>query len=247
MELRPPDRTAIPDADLDELDALLELRAVPFKGMSLEMLDGYLSALVVGTELVPADEWMPHVWGGRPPRWESSEESERVHRLLMGLWNDIARRVAIEPKRMRDRDMPLIALPERDDIGRDDAEPDAADDYGIEWACGFLDGVELRSDAWEESCAKQPWIDESLIGIEAIAEGVWPTPEGDAPTEPLSSDERLDVIAGIPHMLHELNMHRLQQFTPRTPIRKEAAPGRNDPCLCGSGRKFKKCCGVVDT
>ncbi len=20
-------------------------------------------------------------------------------------------------------------------------------------------------------------------------------------------------------------------------------PGRNDPCLCGSGRKFKKCCG----
>jgi uncharacterized protein len=22
-----------------------------------------------------------------------------------------------------------------------------------------------------------------------------------------------------------------------------AAPGRNDPCTCGSGKKFKKCCG----
>ena len=21
------------------------------------------------------------------------------------------------------------------------------------------------------------------------------------------------------------------------------APGRNDPCPCGSGKKFKKCCG----
>ncbi len=29
-----------------------------------------------------------------------------------------------------------------------------------------------------------------------------------------------------------------------TTIRKPVAPvGRNDPCPCGSGRKFKKCCG----
>ncbi|WP_245304264.1 YchJ family metal-binding protein [Hoeflea olei] len=25
---------------------------------------------------------------------------------------------------------------------------------------------------------------------------------------------------------------------------RAAAPGRNDPCPCGSGRKFKKCCGA---
>ncbi len=27
------------------------------------------------------------------------------------------------------------------------------------------------------------------------------------------------------------------------PVRAAAVPGRNDPCACGSGRKFKKCCG----
>lgn len=27
------------------------------------------------------------------------------------------------------------------------------------------------------------------------------------------------------------------------PERREAEPGRNDPCPCGSGRKYKKCCG----
>jgi len=30
---------------------------------------------------------------------------------------------------------------------------------------------------------------------------------------------------------------------PQAPIRAGAAVGRNDPCPCGSGRKFKKCCG----
>ncbi|MEP2602558.1 MAG: SEC-C metal-binding domain-containing protein, partial [Paraglaciecola sp.] len=23
----------------------------------------------------------------------------------------------------------------------------------------------------------------------------------------------------------------------------EKAPARNDPCICGSGKKYKKCCG----
>ncbi|MDR0851475.1 MAG: SEC-C domain-containing protein [Clostridiales Family XIII bacterium] len=27
-------------------------------------------------------------------------------------------------------------------------------------------------------------------------------------------------------------------------IHKEKLPGRNDPCPCGSGKKYKKCCGV---
>jgi uncharacterized protein YecA (UPF0149 family) len=28
------------------------------------------------------------------------------------------------------------------------------------------------------------------------------------------------------------------------PIKAETEPGRNDPCPCGSGKKFKKCCGA---
>jgi uncharacterized protein YecA (UPF0149 family) len=32
---------------------------------------------------------------------------------------------------------------------------------------------------------------------------------------------------------------------PATPIRHaEPKIGRNDPCPCGSGKKFKKCCGT---
>src|SRR6266446_1126655 len=27
------------------------------------------------------------------------------------------------------------------------------------------------------------------------------------------------------------------------PIRASVSPGRNDPCPCGSGKKYKRCCG----
>ena len=34
------------------------------------------------------------------------------------------------------------------------------------------------------------------------------------------------------------------QLVPQAPyVRKEAKVGRNDPCPCGSGKKYKKCCG----
>lgn len=34
-------------------------------------------------------------------------------------------------------------------------------------------------------------------------------------------------------------------IAPVTPVRHaQPKPGRNDPCLCGSGKKYKKCCGA---
>ena len=34
---------------------------------------------------------------------------------------------------------------------------------------------------------------------------------------------------------------------PNRPVRKGKKPGRNDPCPCGSGKKYKKCCGRFET
>lgn len=37
-----------------------------------------------------------------------------------------------------------------------------------------------------------------------------------------------------------------QEETSPTPVRREAPKvGRNDPCPCGSGKKYKKCCGTA--
>ncbi len=32
---------------------------------------------------------------------------------------------------------------------------------------------------------------------------------------------------------------------PVEPIVTQDKPNRNDPCLCGSGKKYKKCCGMT--
>ena len=37
---------------------------------------------------------------------------------------------------------------------------------------------------------------------------------------------------------------REQEFGTVKQVVKEKEPGRNDPCPCGSGKKYKKCCGA---
>ena len=36
---------------------------------------------------------------------------------------------------------------------------------------------------------------------------------------------------------------KLNHLCDREPYRNTAKIGRNDPCPCGSGKKYKKCCG----
>lgn len=47
-----------------------------------------------------------------------------------------------------------------------------------------------------------------------------------------------------PHVHHEgcSHGHEHQKSEKQMPIINEKKIGRNDPCLCGSGKKYKKCC-----
>jgi SWIM/SEC-C metal-binding protein len=53
-----------------------------------------------------------------------------------------------------------------------------------------------------------------------------------------------EVIVGVEPDEPE-NIADLEKLlSPPTPLRKPVKVGRNDPCPCGSGRKYKKCCGT---
>jgi SEC-C motif-containing protein len=47
-------------------------------------------------------------------------------------------------------------------------------------------------------------------------------------------------------VLHEGRWYYVDGEMPRPQTQRHAGPrvGRNDPCPCGSGRKYKKCCGA---
>ena len=267
-----------PDDALDTLAQLLDTRAVPFGGMNLEALDGFFSALVVGPEAVPAEQWMAELWGPKLPNWESAAEAQEVLDLLMGHFDLVTERVRHAGDEMTERLLPVVWLPETED------DPDA-DYIGHDWALGFLRGVDLCKTAWEGWFESEEWIAQhyldmiSLVlghdmkaagsaseeapdagdadapeqaaddGADADADADAEDTDAEAAPSPedlpaLTQAERTEIVLDLPWLLYDLNVHRVEALTPRTPIRAEAVPGRNDPCHCGSGRKYKKCCGA---
>ena len=57
-----------------------------------------------------------------------------------------------------------------------------------------------------------------------------------------------DAIAALPDTVLAIaaywRMSELEKKSVSAGLRSFASPGRNDPCPCGSGKKFKKCCGT---
>jgi uncharacterized protein len=220
---------------LDRLERLLEQRALPFQGLGLEGLDGFLSARAVAP-VVLDDDWQAQVWGPNPPRWDSPEEAADVAALLAGLEATVQRRVRLGDE-LPSLLQPLIGLPEDPDADH----PDSLD-IGREWAEGFFLAVEPVREAWEAWLDAEDWIEEIFVMLEELASGELAVEPGEAP-EPLPYRDRLDTIGALPGMLADLHAHRIEHLTPREPVRRAIAPGRNDPCPCGSGRKYKACCG----
>jgi uncharacterized protein len=220
---------------LDQLEHLLEQRALPFGGLGLEGLDGYLSARAVAP-VEDATDWHAKAWGPNPPRWESATEAAEVAALLSGLEATVQKRVRLGDE-LPPLLQPLIGLPEDPDADH----PDTLD-IGREWAEGFFLGVDEAREAWDAWLDAEDWIEEIFLLLDELVSGELAVEPGEAP-EPLAYADRLETIGSLPGMLADLHAHRIEHLTPREPVRRVAEPGRNDPCPCGSGRKFKVCCG----
>lgn len=208
------------DAALERLETLLLEQVVPHGGMTLEMLDGYFSALVVGPEPVMPSESLPLVWG--EAQADDLEQAQARTELAMQLWNHIAWRVAQPPEDDAEADagvraevMPLLLMPETESE-EDEEEPLAGvpEDFplGVAWATGFLQGVSLRGEAWQAWLADdEDFLDDmsmvltlSVLDAEHAAQM-----EMDA-DQVLLLDERMHLVVELPGMLHDLNLRRMQ-------------------------------------
>src|SRR5213076_3471489 len=112
------------DADYDELEAFLGSNAVPQDCMDLEMLDGFLTAIVSGPELIQPSEWLPVLWSDSQrsvtPVFQNNEQAERILSLVLRLQQSIRRTLAESPTRFK----PLLY--HADPGGRDDRNPPEA-------------------------------------------------------------------------------------------------------------------------
>lgn len=121
-----------PEIDVEALDAFLSSDAAPEDSMLLSDMDGFLTAVAIGPELIKPSEWLPVIWRGESPSFETAEQAEFITGQIFARYNEILRcsaagRDHIAPWFWEDGDGNVIAM---------------------DWCEGFFEGVELRGDSW---------------------------------------------------------------------------------------------------
>ncbi|MBM3114375.1 YecA family protein [Jeongeupia naejangsanensis] len=224
--------------ELDRLDAFLMSPRTPAETMDLEMLDGFLVALAIGPDEVPEEEWLPQVFDGTPPEFDDAVEAEETFSLIRR--HAIAIKAAFAPKRRENiGEEPLYFPLVLSDEGADEKWQDS---LGAYWASGFRLGLLAREEVWQKALDEDEQLFDSVASVLALEDG---HEDGDEAT-PLTIKQREERISELPWIVEDVMFYWLEQKYGQVERveREEPKVGRNDPCPCGSGKKFKKCHGA---
>jgi uncharacterized protein len=222
------------DEEFDELDDFLLSDRCAEDAMTMDTLHGFLTALVIGPQEVLMAEWLPRVWGSESkdlPRFKSPKEAERISALIARSMNEIAITLEVAPKEYE----PLFCEHEHEGKSLLDGEA---------WAWGFWEGIQMRAQEWEpifHSNLKDLMRPIYLLGSDELEEE-----EVLLLNDPVKAHKlAVEVESAIPHIYRHWLPHRKSAV--ETVLREGPKVGRNDTCTCGSGKKFKKCCGAEST
>lgn len=227
MQLEQP----LSEKEFDELDRFLLSERSPEDAMTMDTLHGYLTAIAIGPETIMPAEWLPRVWGqdgSAAPNWKNAKEEERILNLIMRFMNEVLITFEVAPKEFE----PLYCEHEHNGQTLIDGEA---------WSWGFWEGMELRPGSWEpiwESEVAELMRPLYLLGADEIDEAELPLVEDPVKAHHLA----LEIEANLPAIyrywlpLRKAAVETVRHETPKV--------GRNDDCPCGSGKKFKKCCGA---
>ena len=249
------------DAEFAELDDLLATTPEPFEPLDAVMLDGYLCGVLVQPVLLEPATWLAHVFDfdGRPlpdgtdPAWLA-----RTTALIMRRHGALNR--ALEEDGWFD---PLVLEP--DDEAPADGDADSVDaapaartipteDPGaglspisqalLPWAAGFQHACECFPDLTEMP-------DAAVMSALAHLYRHLPA-ETDEEREIVATLEREQPLATLDDAMEDLvvtvadlhDLTREQRYKVETVRRDTPKVGRNEPCPCGSGKKYKQCHGA---
>ena len=191
--------------------------------LDVSELDGFLTAIVSSPNVIVPSRWVRAVWGAEGPIWGPADQFQEIFGLIIRHQNSIVETLLDDP----DAFEPMFG--EREVEGKT---------YFIvnEWCHGYMRGIALDEQAW---CAGGGDIEKLLQPIE-----LWGTEEGWRKIDVMSDAEQERERNAIAHSVRALHKYWLERRALQsTPIRRAAAKvGRNDPCPCGSGKKYKHCC-----
>jgi uncharacterized protein len=225
------DNEPLTEAELDRLGDFLDC-CKGGKAMNVEELDGFFAALIAGPEVVMPSEYNREVFGDEMSEaceFSSLDEAKEIVRLLNRRWNTIASTLY-----KGEIHVPLIS------------EDDNGELHGNDWARGFMRGMHMRHDGWSQLINDEEYGG-CLVPIMALYREHDEDPE--MRSDPMTPDKREQVIAlmaaGLMNAYEYFRKEREADLGVDAPESRRSTPkiGRNELCPCGSGQKYKKCCG----
>ena len=221
------------DVALDRLGEFLR-KCKGGKAMNIEEIDGFFSALIAGPEVVLPSEYLPEVFGGEKTdtcEFAGLDEANDILGLMMRHWNTIV--VALHKE---DVYLPILF------------EDENGVCLGNNWARGFIRGVDMRKESWAELMTDEKHAGLMIPVLSLYREHdenheMRPGPIGPETREQII----MGMVAGIVGAYRYFRLHRQRAAGGYTSESRSNTPkiGRNDPCPCGSGKKYKRCCGGV--
>jgi uncharacterized protein len=218
---------------LDRLNELLHALPVDNMAMTLSELDGYVTGILACPEMIPPSEWLPNVWGEiGEAHFADQEAAEETIGAVMAHYNSVAetmtRSLLIEP---------IYEL-----------DPNSDETLWEPWIDGFTRAMELRPAAWENLFDRADEETQTtmifLRALQDIYTGKSKFTEDEIDEIDIEAPDLIpNCVASILHQSRPELAGTVAANLPGMPHRAAARPGRNDPCSCGSGRKYKLCCG----
>jgi uncharacterized protein len=255
--------------DYDALDQILDdLRSRFDETPQWEFCEGFLAALVCCRRQIAPDEYLPvlldvpdpsgapDTLDGYDGAFADADQRQRFMALWQRRWHEVAtaldtevqgldEEAAYHPEVMDVRGA-VAALPveERPALEQEDLPA-----FGQVWALGFMFAVEAWPEEWAAPRDRDATklLDGALQALVALTEDDTGEPtvavfDDDSP--PSVSVPRMKDFADAIWAVYDLR-ELWRHVGPRVAtVRVEATPGRNDPCFCGSGKKYKKCHGA---
>jgi uncharacterized protein len=230
-------------------------------GLDAEFVDGFLCGLAAGPRQLPPSEWLPLLAGDTFDRvfGDPSSHAQALAALQTRL---SVLRAQLDPEALADDPDSMRLNPwlsewtgeERARVLAAEGEAVAPADAALlhtggVWAQGFLAACEQLPQLWQlppDEDAQQPFTDAlNQVRLLTLAEAADEWKEIVPRHYPDGLPPRDDVVADACMAVQDLRLLWVD-FAPRPATRRvEATPGRNDPCPCGSGKKFKRCHGAA--
>jgi uncharacterized protein len=230
---------ALSEQEMDELDSFLMSDATTNEVMLLDCLDGFLTALVSGPVMPKPEEWIARVWGPTAedaPSFENAAKAERITDLLMRHMNAIGWSLLQEPEFFE----PVFDLQVYEGDEREYMD-------GEMWAHGYMTGIDMQRDSWqalfESKHGSEILRPIYLLGAPDVTEAEEELVETPAQREEFSKQ----IPASVALIYKFWAPQRRAAEVASGKISESEIPkiSRNAPCSCGSGRKYKKCCGAT--